>query len=45
MLLFGFRQMQGKSEHLTYKKKNTTSDTKTMFFSFDIRSRIFGTAF
>jgi hypothetical protein len=44
-LLFGFRQTQGKSEHLNYYKKNPTSDIKTMFFTADIRSRIFGTAF
>jgi hypothetical protein len=43
--VFGFRQKQGKSGHLTYQKRNLTSDVKTMFFGADIRSRIFGIAF
>jgi hypothetical protein len=45
ILPFGFRQKQGKSEHLAYLKKNPTSDAKTKFFDSDIRSRIFGIAF
>jgi len=32
--------LEGKSEHQTFFKKNGTSDIKTKFYGFDIRSTI-----
>jgi hypothetical protein len=35
--------MWGKSEHLTFKKKDPTSSLKTYLLGFETGSRIFGT--
>jgi hypothetical protein len=44
-LPFGFRLSMSKSEHLTLKKKNSTSDSNTTLTGIAIRSTIFHTNF